>query len=180
MSGKLTYYSVAATLTMTLNGMTDITKMMPRLCCLYSLIKCLFSSAKKVFNFWNYLTDTKSVARITVKTIENASTIYGDYLSLLKNALRVRNAMHNYRIERSAYTSGERPSIWIRTSLERRDSPVVSDKLLSNLIQLEGRYTWLYMTANLCKRFTNKQIGLTHQFNLILCLQKYIHPKEED
>ena len=57
---------------------------------------------------------------------------------------------------------------------------MVTDELLSKFVKVQGRDTWLYMTANLGEGFTHEEIGLTHQFNLILCLQKYMHFIEED
>ena len=52
---------------------------------------------------------------------------------------------------------------------------MISDKLIRNLIQLEGRYSRLYMFCQFAKRFTNQLVSLAHQLNLILSLQEYLH-----
>ena len=52
---------------------------------------------------------------------------------------------------------------------------MVTDKLFSYLVQLEGRYTRLDMFCQFAKRPTNELVGLAHQLNFIFSLQKYLH-----
>ena len=54
---------------------------------------------------------------------------------------------------------------------------MITDELISNLIQLEGRYTWFNMSTHFCKGCTNKLVGLAHECDFIFCLQKYLHSK---
>ena len=52
---------------------------------------------------------------------------------------------------------------------------MISDEFIGNLIQLEGRYTRLYMFCQFTKRLTNKLVSLAHQLNLIFSLQVDLH-----
>ena len=52
---------------------------------------------------------------------------------------------------------------------------MVTDKLFSYLIQLEGRYTRLDMRGQFAKGLSNQLIGLAHQLNFVFSLQKYLH-----
>ena len=52
---------------------------------------------------------------------------------------------------------------------------MVSDKLVRNLVQLEGRYPRLDMSCQFAKRLSNELVCLAHQLNLVFCLQKYLH-----
>ena len=83
--------------------------------------------------------------------------------------------MHHHIVDRCADAGRKRPSIWIGEPFESRDSTVVTDELIGNLIQLEGRYTRLDMSCQFAKRLTNKLVGLAHQLNFIFSLQKYLH-----
>jgi len=52
---------------------------------------------------------------------------------------------------------------------------MVSDELVCDLVQLEGRYPRLDMSCQFAKCLTNKLVSLAHQLNLVFCLQKYLH-----
>ena len=52
---------------------------------------------------------------------------------------------------------------------------MVSDELVRDFVQLEGRYSRFDMSCQFAKRFTNKLVGLAHQLNLVFSLQKYLH-----
>ena len=52
---------------------------------------------------------------------------------------------------------------------------MISDELIGNLIQLEGRYSRFNMFCQFAKRTTNELVRLTHQLYFILSLQKYLH-----
>ena len=52
---------------------------------------------------------------------------------------------------------------------------MVTNKLIRNLIQLEGRYTRFDVFCQFAKRFSNQLVGLAHQLYLVLSLQKYLH-----
>ena len=52
---------------------------------------------------------------------------------------------------------------------------MVSDELVRDLVQLEGRYPRLDMSCQFAKCLTNKLVSLAHQLNLVFCLQKYLH-----
>ena len=55
---------------------------------------------------------------------------------------------------------------------------MVAYELIGNPVQMEGRYTWFYMSCQFAKRLANKLVRLAHQLNFILCLQKYLHQNE--
>ena len=52
---------------------------------------------------------------------------------------------------------------------------MVTNELIGHTIQLEGRYTRLYMLCQFAKRFTNKLVRLAHQLNFVFSLQEYLH-----
>ena len=52
---------------------------------------------------------------------------------------------------------------------------MISDELVRDLVQLEGRYPRLDMLCQFAKRLTNKLVGLAHQLNLIFSLQVDLH-----
>ena len=83
--------------------------------------------------------------------------------------------MNNDVVDRSTDAGGKRPSVWIGETHESRDSSVVADKLVGQLIQLEGRYTRLDMFSQFAKGLTNKLVCLAHQLYFILSLQEYLH-----
>ena len=52
---------------------------------------------------------------------------------------------------------------------------MVSDELVRDLVQLEGRYSRFDMSCQFAKRFTNELVGLAHQLNFVFSLQEYLH-----
>ena len=52
---------------------------------------------------------------------------------------------------------------------------MVSDELVRDLVQLEGRYSRLDMSCQFAKGLTNELVGLAHQLNLIFSLQVDLH-----
>ena len=52
---------------------------------------------------------------------------------------------------------------------------MVTNELIGNPIQLEGRYAGFDMFCQFAKSLTNELVGLAHQLNFIFSLQKYLH-----
>ena len=52
---------------------------------------------------------------------------------------------------------------------------MVSDELVRDLVQLEGRYSRFDMFCQFAKRLTNKLVCLAHQLTLIFSLQVDLH-----
>ena len=82
MTGKFADNAITSGFTMVLNGIAYITKMMPSLCCFYSLIKSFFRRSKKSLYFRSHIPYTKRITRIAIKSIKDDSTVDGDYLPL--------------------------------------------------------------------------------------------------
>ena len=55
---------------------------------------------------------------------------------------------------------------------------MISDERLCYVIQLEGRYSWFDMFSHFSKCVRNKAVGTSHQFDLILSLEKNLHQVE--
>ena len=83
--------------------------------------------------------------------------------------------MNDDIIHRSTDTGGKRPSIWIGETLESRNCTVVTDELVGNHIQLEGRYTRLDMLCQFSNGLTNELVRLAHQLDFVFSLQEYLH-----
>ena len=175
MTCQLTHDTISLSLTMILHCTTDITQMMTGNSLLYTKIKRLFCRFQQLLDFFRNLTYTERIRRVSIKAIEECPTVNRDNISFFQNSLRIRHAMNNNIVDRCANAGRERPSIRIREPLKCRNSTMISDEFIGNLIQLEGRYTRLYMFCQFTKRLTNKLVSLAHQLYLIFSLQKYLH-----
>ena len=52
---------------------------------------------------------------------------------------------------------------------------MVTNELISHLVQFEGAHPRFDMSSQFAKRFTNKLVRLAHQLNFVFSLQEYLH-----
>ena len=172
MTDKFSYYTIRVFLAMCLDGESDITQSFPMNGIFYSDIKSFLGYLKQFLYFGTNLTYTKSISRIPTKTIHQCTTIDRYNISIFQWHI-VRNTMHNLFVNRGTKCTGKRSSIRTGITFESRDSTVITNELLSYLIQLSGCNPRLYQFCNFCQSLAHKQVTLTQKFYFIICLKKY-------
>ena len=180
MTGQFANHSISPTLTMVLNGTADVSDMIACHCLGDTLVESILRGLKQLAYLIGDLADTECVAGVATVAIKLRSTVDGNDVSLAKNSLCIGHPMDDNVVDRGADAGGKWPSKRIREVLERRYCTVIPDELLCNMIQLEGRYTWLNMFTQFCKSGTDESVCLAHQVDFIFGLQKYLHPVRSD
>ena len=174
-TGKFADNSVALGLAVVLNGTADVTDMATSCRLGNAPVERLLRDTQQTLDIFSDLTDTERVAGVATETVEQCATVDGDDVTLAEDGLGVRNAMNHDIVHRGANAGGKRPSIGIGETLESGNCSIVTNKLVGNLIQLEGRYTRLNMFRQFAKGSTNKLVGPAHQHDFVFSLQKDLH-----
>ena len=175
MTGQFAHNTISLCLAVVLHSTADITQMISCHRLLNAKVKRLLSCLEQLFDLVGDLTYAERIARVAIELIQERPAVDRDDVSLFQDCALIRYAMHHDVIHRRTDAGRKRPSIWIREPLERRDGTMISDELVRDLVQLEGRYSRLDMFCQFAKRLTNKLVSLAHQLNLIFSLQVDLH-----
>ena len=81
--------------------------------------------------------------------------------------------MYNLIIYRSTQGTGEGITILIWKTFKSRNSSIISNKLFGHLVKFLSCHTGFYQFSNFSQSPTYKQVTLTKQLYLIICLKKY-------
>ena len=137
MTCQFSHHTVALRFTMRLHSSTDVSNMLACDCIFNPEVKRFFGCLKQLTHFRTYFTYAKGITAVAIKSIQQSATIYRYDVAIFQDSILRRYTMHYYLVNRSAYTAREWRSKWIWETLECWDSPMISDKLFSYLVQLE-------------------------------------------
>ena len=175
MAGELADDAEAGFLRMLLDDSADVADMMPWLCRLDAELQTLLRHAEQTLHLRTDLSHTERVARVAVPAVELAAAVHGDNVALLQHTGRPRYAVYDHVVDRGADRAGKRPTNRIREVLERWPGAMRADELLSDVVQLKGRYTGFDMSTHLCEGCTDKSVGPSHEVDFVFSLKKYSH-----
>ena len=156
---------VATSFTVVLDSSADIADALPCYSLLDADVEGLLRGAKESQSLGSYLTYSKRVGGVPREACEFRAAVDGDNVSILEYDLRGRDPMYDVVIDRSTETP------WEAIITEERGSrTVVTDELLSALIELQGRDPRSYDLSDLGERTTDQEVGRAHQFYFFVCL----------
>ena len=102
MTYKLANHSIRMSLTMLLDGITDVSNALSMNCSLNSYIESFFCDLQQLTNVFCNLTDTKSICGIPAKAIHISSTIHRNDITIFQYHI-TGYSMHNLFIHRCTY-----------------------------------------------------------------------------
>ena len=166
MSTEFTNDGVAVLFTVLLDSMANITDTIAGFALFETDIECLFGHFQQTLKFGSALATGESIGGIRNVAVQLNDTIKGDVVAFFDEEFVRRNAMHNDIIDRDA--KGGRETF---IALAKGDAPIVTDILLTYVIEESSCDTGLNMTAHLGKSLAEETGTITYQFYFFFCLE---------
>ncbi len=165
MTAKFADDRVAVLLAMHLNSAANIANAVAGLAFIESNIKSLFSGLKKTLHLGSGLATSEGVSGIANITIQLNDAVKRDVVALIDEDIFARNAVNNDIVNGDTEGCGES-----LITFAERDTAIVANELLANLIKIGGGNTRTNMTAHLGESFTDEAGTVTYQFNFFFSL----------
>ena len=150
---------------MLLDCMPDISDTITFLALIESNIESLFGDLEKSLHLRRSFATSERVSRVAYIAIELYHAINRNVITFIDEHLIARDTMNNDIINRN--TESSRKAL---IAFAQRDTAIVSDKLLTNFIQVSRSDTGTNMTAHLGESFTDEAGTVTYQFYFFFSL----------